>query len=166
METRKLIEKFIYEISQKYPSIKIGYDYNSDLDEYDIWHTDKNLEFKDKNFKLYVGEKADEFLFRNNIYNFSFGYDYYKYKELENRNKINMEILNRIVHVNVHQKYLIGKEELNIYNCNFEISINTISYITINTASKKLKEDYNIIFSSTFTPKAMIYKDNVFQEAA
>ncbi|MCQ4924959.1 hypothetical protein NE686_17800 [Tissierella carlieri] len=75
----KKIRGFICEISNKYPSLKIEYDYDSDLDLYDIWHTDQYLQFNDKNFKQYIAEKAREYLFDNNIYNFSFGYDHIKY---------------------------------------------------------------------------------------
>ncbi len=41
-----------------------------------IWHNDLYLEFQDSDFKKTVGKIAHDILFANDIYNFSFGYDY------------------------------------------------------------------------------------------
>lgn len=84
MYKQELIEKFISQISEKYPLIHIDYDYDSEDDEYVIWHNNSDLEFNSDSFAKYVGEKAEELLFKNKIFNFSIGYDYDKSLELNN----------------------------------------------------------------------------------
>ena len=82
----ELIKEFIGKIKSYYPELYINFDYDKELDEYEIWHNDPQLEFQDNEFKKLVGKIAQDIFFDNNIYNFSFGYDYYKTKEIENRN--------------------------------------------------------------------------------
>lgn len=83
----ELINKFKDKILACYPELHIDFEYDSELDEYDIWHNNPELEFRDEKFMKLVGQVAQEVFFDNNIYNFSFGYDYYKAKELENKAK-------------------------------------------------------------------------------
>lgn len=85
--TIELIKKFKDKVIAHYPELYIDFEYDSELDEYDIWHNDPELEFKDEKFKKFIGKTAQEVFFDNNIYNFSFGYDYYKAQELENKTK-------------------------------------------------------------------------------
>ena len=83
----ELIKKFKDKVAAHYPELYIDFEYDSELNEYDIWHNDPELEFKDEKFKKFIGKTAQEVFFDNNIYNFSFGYDYYKAQELENKTK-------------------------------------------------------------------------------
>lgn len=99
MDKRILIEKFIKQISEKYPSVYIDYEYDIEEDEYTIWHNDSELEFNNDSFSKFVGERAEELLFKNNIFNFSIGYDYDKALEISNKKiafSINNENLGEI----------------------------------------------------------------------
>lgn len=69
----QLIQEFINSIKVKYPNLHIRYEYDLEIDEYYIWHDNWELEYKNKEFLHFVGEKAQEILFDNGIYNFSFG---------------------------------------------------------------------------------------------
>jgi len=84
MNERKtmLIETFISKVKEKYPSVMIGYEFCSETGEYDIWHTDSRLQFEDQDFLKYVGKLMQEILFDNNLFEFCFGYDHLKFKEL------------------------------------------------------------------------------------
>ena len=73
----ELIKKFKDRIIARYPELYVDFEYDSEQDEYDIWHNNPELEFNDEKFIKFVGEAAQEILFNNNIYNFSFGYDYF-----------------------------------------------------------------------------------------
>lgn len=79
----ELIKEFISQVLEGYPSLHVDYSYDNELDEYDIWHNNHELEFDSEDFLQYVGKKADELLFQNKIYNFSFGYNHSKARELE-----------------------------------------------------------------------------------
>ena len=79
--TKEKIELFINKIKEQYPDLNIFVDYDEEVDEYDIWHTDAKLQFEDSNFCKFVGSLMQEYLFSNGIYNFSFGYDHMKAKE-------------------------------------------------------------------------------------
>jgi hypothetical protein len=87
MDVLNQVNEFISKISTEYPSIHIDYEYDSDENEYIIWHNDSKLEYDDPKFKSFVAKAARDYLFNNNIYNFSFGYDYFKSLELEQKNK-------------------------------------------------------------------------------
>ncbi len=84
---KEMVKKFISKILAHYPELYIDFEYDPALDEYYIWHNSPELEFKNKDFTKFVGEVAQEVFFDNNIYNFSFGYDYHKAKELENKTR-------------------------------------------------------------------------------
>jgi len=77
----ELIKEFIKVVNLHYPNLYICFDYSEDLDEYMIWHDDLHLEFQDNNFKKTVGKIAHDVLFNNDVYNFSFGYDYKEFHE-------------------------------------------------------------------------------------
>jgi len=78
INTAEYIQRFISEVKEKYPSLHIDYEYNTETNEYNIWHDDKELESNDDDFLKFAGEKAEKLLFSNDIYNFYFGYDYCK----------------------------------------------------------------------------------------
>lgn len=80
-----LINEFISDIKKQFPSLHIDYEYDPETNEYDIWHNNEELEFRNEKFVSYIGDKAEEILFKNDIYNFSFGYDYCKAKEFGNK---------------------------------------------------------------------------------
>lgn len=84
MDKQILIKKFISQISEIYPSLHIDYEYDIEEDEYTIWHNNSELEFNNDSFSKFIGEKAEELLFKNNIFNFSIGYDYDKELEISN----------------------------------------------------------------------------------
>jgi hypothetical protein len=85
MDVFNLVNEFISKISSEYPLLHIDYEYDSNEDEYIIWHNDSQLEYNDSSFKSFVAKAANEFFFNNNIYNFSFGYNHFKSIELKNR---------------------------------------------------------------------------------
>jgi|WetSurMetagenome_2_1015567.scaffolds.fasta_scaffold423394_3 hypothetical protein len=76
--TQILVNQFIEEIVKHYPTLEIHYSYDFIEDEYDIWHSDFNLQFNNKEFHEFAGKLMLEYFYKNGIYNFSFGYDYYK----------------------------------------------------------------------------------------
>lgn len=76
--SKKYIEQFIGIIKGKYNDLYVDYDYNSELDLFEIWHNDYELQFNNHEFLVFAGEMIKDILCKNNIYNFYFGYDYYK----------------------------------------------------------------------------------------
>lgn len=164
MNIKELIESFIKAIKNEYPSLIIGYDFDDEMDQYDIWHIDSNLEFSDKNFKSFVAEKAREYLFNNNIYNFSFGYDHYKYKKLNNVNKFRIELQNINLHLKASQK-LLNTGVTNVYSYGVNIDMNTTGHIKIKEVNEQVKQDYEKILNSTFK-SGITYRDNEFREAS
>jgi len=46
----ELIKEFIGKIKSYYPELYINFDYDKELDEYEIWHNDPQLEFQDNEF--------------------------------------------------------------------------------------------------------------------
>lgn len=142
MDIKKLIEEFINEISVEYPKLIIGYNYYDDIDEYDIWHTNQSLEFDDEKFKPYVAKKAKKFLFSNGIYNFSFGYDHYKFKEFGD-NFIYYTVsdynIADIKFAEIETKF----DEKYLYAYNFNTS-NNISDINLQGTSDFIDDDYEL----------------------
>lgn len=165
MNITELIESFINAIKNKYPSLTIGFDFDNEIDQYDIWHVDSKLEFNNKDFKRFVAEKAREYLFNNNIYNFSFGYDHYKYKILDSSNKFHIEPQNNQLHLKISQNPL-NIEETHAYSFDFSVDANVTRYIKIKEVNTQAKEGYENIFNSTPILESITYRDNEFQEAA
>lgn len=63
-------------IKAKYPDLKIGYSYDAEEDYYHIWHTNSHLQFEDNAFPGFIGYLIKDCFYSNDIFNFSFGYDY------------------------------------------------------------------------------------------
>lgn len=82
-QVEEYIRKFISEIKKQYPDIIINYSYDDETKLFDIWHNNRVLQFENKDFLIYVGTLIKKILYANNIYNFSFGYDYIKTKAIE-----------------------------------------------------------------------------------
>lgn len=80
IDAKKYIIKFIEEIHKQYPDLPVDYEYEVEDDNYKIWHTDIYVEFKDNNFPNFIGGLIKSILFKNNVFNFSFGYNYEKDK--------------------------------------------------------------------------------------
>lgn len=74
----EFIQEFIKVIKDKYPDLYINYDYDLESDWFEIWHNDFAIQFDDHEFLVFTGQMIKDILCRNNIYNFSFGYDYNK----------------------------------------------------------------------------------------
>lgn len=83
-KTRLKINDFIKELTSHYSNLKLYVDYNKEEDMYDIWHTNKELQFTDKIFISFVGKLLGQIFFDSGIYNISFGYDYKKHNALLN----------------------------------------------------------------------------------
>lgn len=166
MDTRKLIEDFIYQLTCKYPSLRIGYSYDDTCDEYDIWHTDQNLEFQNKYFKKHVSEMAREYLFKNNIYNFSFGYDHYKYKELKSITKFQIPFQHSNINLKINENILDTKCKYE-FNYNIRTDNNNKKHINFKELNKSFANNYekNIV-NSKIDVDNIIYQDNKFEEAA
>lgn len=77
-----LVNQFIQKIKEKY-NIDVDYEYDEELCDYKIYHTNKHLEYCDKEFCKFVGGLIKELMEKENFYRFSFGYDYYKDSENE-----------------------------------------------------------------------------------
>lgn len=75
MEKYEYIEEFILAIQEEYPELEINYRYNEELDEYDVIHNSPNLAKNDREFGNFVHEKAQEYLFANDVVNFYFDYE-------------------------------------------------------------------------------------------
>ena len=84
MDIKNVIEEFILKIQLKYPKLHIGYEYDKESDEYDIWHNDSELEFNSEEFSRYCSELAGSLFYKNDIFNFTFGYNYDESKLFEN----------------------------------------------------------------------------------
>ena len=103
------INIFKTKINAQYPDLKIGYSYDADEDYYHIWHTNSRLQFEDDVFPGFVGGLIKEYFYSNDIFNFSFGYDY----EEDEKSKIfykvythyNDVIYNFIEKTNTSQSY-------------------------------------------------------------
>ena len=55
----ELINKFKGKILARHPELyTLILEYDSELNEYDIWHNDPELEFKDEKFKKFIGKTA------------------------------------------------------------------------------------------------------------
>lgn len=79
IDAEKYIIKFIEKLKTQYPELIIDYEYNEEEDQYKIWHTNREIQSSNtNNFLDYCGNLLRTILYNNNIYNFSFGYDYYK----------------------------------------------------------------------------------------
>lgn len=76
MSQEKFIKQFINEFKVIYPTVSIGYDYDEENDFYSILHNNQELQFNDKEFSTKVGNLIKEILYKNDIYNFSFCYDF------------------------------------------------------------------------------------------
>jgi|GEM_PF-5886742 len=70
------IQKFIVLLRKEYPTILINYSYDKEEDFYSIQHNSKELQFNNEEFLNKVGQLINEVLYENDIYNFSFGYDF------------------------------------------------------------------------------------------
>lgn len=164
MDTKKLIENFISRIICKYPSLKIGYDYDDNLDEYDIWHTDQNLEFNDKDFKAYVAKMAKDYLFKNNIYNFSFGYDHYKYKDLKSAPRFEMTPEDNEIVLKINKNPLILEREYTFNYCT-NMDANNQNPISHKKSTKTPLNSYKSPIDSKIDGNNMFFADNVFEVA-
>jgi hypothetical protein len=79
IDAEKYIIKFIEKIKIQYPELIIEYEYDEKEDQYKIWHTNREIQSSNAiDFLDYCGNSLRTILYNNNIYNFSFGYDYYK----------------------------------------------------------------------------------------
>jgi hypothetical protein len=79
IDAEKYIIEFIEKITAQYPELKIDYEYNEEEDYYRVRHTNKYLQFGNTTeFLNHSGNLLRTILYDNNIYNFSFGYDYDK----------------------------------------------------------------------------------------
>jgi hypothetical protein len=72
----KQIDTFIAKLKERYCDLDIGYDYDAATDQYNIWHTDSELQFKNNDFLAFTGTLIVDLFYRNDIFNISFGYDY------------------------------------------------------------------------------------------
>lgn len=150
----EMIKEFISQILTRYPNLHIAYSYDDELDEYDIWHNSPELEFNDEDFSKYVGQQADGLLFKNGIYNFSFGYNHYKSKELEFKDKLydipNMlKVPYKFIQINAEQQS-IYKENLNI-NTSYGINIEFRKNDTCKSSTAEGEYRINHISSKKFT---------------
>lgn len=131
------IDEFVIKIKEKYPELVVGYVYYEDEDEYDIWHTDSDLQFSDKDFAKFSGILIKEIFYDNDIYNISFGYDfdmansYYKrYKMSQQTAYIPAEQQTQTsIEPNKISQYTIGSSAIE-YSSDIKMSIDIVEITT------------------------------------
>lgn len=74
----KVIRSFISRLATLYPNLQINFSYDEAADQFSIWHLDPDLQFNNKKFLENVGQLIQEILYSEDVFNFSFGYDYFK----------------------------------------------------------------------------------------
>ncbi|QXE18379.1 hypothetical protein [Clostridium sp. 001] len=129
METRShedLIKVFIKSIKQKYSNIIIDYDYDEDEDIYDIWHNNETLQFENESFLDFVGSKMKEIFYNNDMFNFSFGYDYFKAKSLEPSYKLQRDTIVNADSIIINSKLM---SDINRFSYSINLEKDTISNI-------------------------------------
>lgn len=89
-DSKIYVEQFIEIIKDKYPKLYVDYDYNLELDLIEIWHNDSDLQFNNHDFLCFAGKTIKDILFKNDIYNFYFGYDYNNAEVISNYNLLNV----------------------------------------------------------------------------
>lgn len=147
-EQTDLIGKFINTIKDRYSELHIDYEYDPELDEYDIWHNNAELEFHNEEFISYVGKIARDILFSNYIYNFSFGYDYYRSKALKSN------------------EYAISISNVDTFEVNFFDTKETAMYKikTKGTTSGIVQKDFDITLEIEESTQSTPYLLNVTQQ--
>ena len=172
VENNKYIEEFISSIKKKYDKLVIGYDYDEEEDVYDIWHNSENLQYNDTDFLYFVGSLIKEKLYKNDIFNFSFGYDYYKSKELEN--KMNRYIFNIIEPEQIDCEYTEANDlhdYINNVDTNVDLQLKAGS-IKVYFDYKELKSQRKRFSSTLFLESDLVFFDetifayNEFREAS
>lgn len=162
MKEINLILQFISQISSRYPLITIAYEYDEEQNEFIIWHNDCDLEFNNPTFSKYIGEIADEYLFKNKIYNFSFGYDHFKSEDLKHKmTKFNTSIINDVI-FNYVQKSTPNKSN---YVFNFNLKVGFVNNIVFDIVKTNSEKGYTLPTSS-ISLENTIYQETDFEEAA
>lgn len=93
IEVEKQVKLFIQEVLTKYPGLNIDYKYIEEDNQYDIWHTDSQLQFFNDEFANDTGHLIRLYFFNKGIFNISFGYDHYRYK----KSLYTMQLINKII---------------------------------------------------------------------
>lgn len=158
MSIENIIKNFIAQIHMRYPALHIEYEYDEDTNEYDIWHNNSNLEFDDDDFLKYCSDVASELFYKNNIYNFTFGYDHERSKMLENI-RISLDLYNDNIEFNIIQK--ITPKNLS-YDINEDLDIRFNSHIKY-YQTEKYSEYYSIEKEESFNIN-QINEDTFFQK--
>lgn len=76
-----LIEKFINKLNSKFKDLNASYSYNFNQEEFIISHINPKYDVDNIKFMEYFSNKVVEDLYDNNVFNFSFNFDYEKFKE-------------------------------------------------------------------------------------
>ncbi|HHV46116.1 MAG TPA: hypothetical protein GXX53_04355 [Tissierellia bacterium] len=169
MNSKQLIEEFVLRIQKKYPFIHIGYEYDDEIDEYDIYHDDWELEFNNKEFMEYVGQQADELLFSNGIYNFSFGYDYNRAKDLKS---LKYDFISySVLDANSFDYEVVMKKTNNSYSYNNDIHdyldpSRVVYQGTCIFAKKSIKSNYYTLAEEITRMVNTLYNGKDYEEAA
>jgi len=80
-EVQGAIREFITKLKELYPALSVDFEYDQENDQYSIWHLDPDLQFNNTQFLKDVGRLIKEELYSKDIFNFSFGYDYFKARD-------------------------------------------------------------------------------------
>ena len=70
------INNFIALVSEKYPQLFVGYEKNSRTNIYKIWHNNEDLEYNNKDFRIFTGRLLTEIFLDSDIFNVYMTYDY------------------------------------------------------------------------------------------
>ena len=70
----EIIKKFVNEVEREYSSIKIGYRFDADESEYEIWYYGDESIVESYEFQDFMGSKLYEILHKEKVYNTYFNH--------------------------------------------------------------------------------------------
>ena len=145
-----IVCQFISKLKEKYGSlIYVEYKFNHDINEYEIWHNNSDLQFKDADFRTFVGQLIKELFYNNGIFDFSFGYDYFKSKNL----LYNEPRKNDFLHFNEPSFSTNVTKTIFVQTSNSNTSIVNYKFATDIVRNDKLPDYHSL-------PRSNSFKDN------
>jgi hypothetical protein len=104
----KYLHDFMVAVTQKYDNkLHIDYYYDERSELYVIWHNNKELEKKNKEFSDFICDTLYTYFYERGINNVTFGYDHFKTIEytqsLQNYGEISLESMEWVINPNILQ---------------------------------------------------------------
>lgn len=79
VETYEYIEEFIIAIQEEYPELDIKYQYDEEIDEYEMSYNTSDFDYDEVGLDRFLQKTANDMLFNNGIFNIHFGDEYFAY---------------------------------------------------------------------------------------